>query len=154
MWTSWISSVIQHMYHYQHVSVKIISKYNDVYYHGNIPFWSMEVMSYQQLLLLPWQKTNSNYRIYLNRSPGVLMIFDPVFKPVRCLFKLWHWFPIVHLSRVEWKVLVPVFTSLIAWLETNTFIKVHGLHSLTKRVSTSCGKTTNVIIKYAVNDRL
>ena len=63
----------------------------------------------------------------------------------------------VYLSRVEWQVLVPVFTNLIAWLEANTFIKVYGLHSLTgivKLVSASrCGKTTNMI-KYAVNDRL
>ena len=73
------------------------------------------------------------------------MIFDPACKQVRRLFKPWHLFPIVHLSRVEWQVLVPVFTSLITWLEAGTFIKVHGLHSLTKHVSASCGKTMNVI---------
>ena len=42
-----------------------------------------------------------------------------------------------------------VFTSLIAWLEASTFIKVYGLHSQTgvvKLVSAfQCGKTTNVI---------
>ena len=32
---------------------------------------------------------------------------------------------------VEWQVLVPVFMSLTAWLQANTFIKVYGLHSLT-----------------------
>ena len=88
------------------------------------------------------------YRIYPNRSPGVYflqMIFDPACKRVRRLFKPWHLFPIVHLSRVKWQVLVPVFTSLIIWLDANTFIKVHGLHSLIKRVSASCGKTTNMI---------
>ena len=55
----------------------------------------------------------------------------------------------VHLSRVEWQVLVSVFMSLIAWLEASTFINVFGLHSLTdviKLVSVSwCGKMTNVI---------
>ena len=35
------------------------------------------------------------------------------------------------LFRLEWQVLVPVFMSLIVWLEANTFTKVHGLHSLT-----------------------
>ena len=44
------------------------------------------------------------------------MIFDPACKRVRCLFKLRHLFPIVHLSRVEWQVLVPVFTNLIVFL--------------------------------------
>ena len=39
------------------------------------------------------------------------------------------------------------------WLEASTFIKVHGIHSLTKRVSASFGKTTNHD-KYAVNNRL
>ena len=48
------------------------------------------------------------------------------------LFKPRHLIPIVHLSRIEWQVLVPLFMSLIAWLEANTFLKVHGLHSLTK----------------------
>ena len=47
-------------------------------------------------------------------------------------------------------MLVSVFTSLIAWLEASTFIKVYGLHSLAgvvKLVSVSqCGKMTNVII--------
>ena len=32
---------------------------------------------------------------------------------------------------VEWQVLAPVFTVLIAWLEASTFIKVYGLRSLT-----------------------
>ena len=31
-------------------------------------------------------------------------------------------FPIIHLSMVEWQVLIPVFTNLIAWLESFTFI--------------------------------
>ena len=30
------------------------------------------------------------------------MIFDPAFKQVQCLFELWHKFPVVHLSMVEW----------------------------------------------------
>ena len=51
----------------------------------------------------------------------------------------------VPLSRVDWQVLVPVFMSLIVWLEANTLINVHRLHSLTKSVNTFCGKTTNVI---------
>ena len=46
-------------------------------------------------------------------------------------------------------MLVPVFTSLIEWLEARTFIKVYGLHSLTgvvKLVSASrCRKTANMI---------
>ena len=33
-------------------------------------------------------------------------------------------------------MLVPVFTSLIAWLETNRFIKEYGLHSLSGVVKT------------------
>ena len=45
------------------------------------------------------------------------MIFDPAFKRVQCLFRPQHLFPIVHLSRIEWQVLILVFTSLIAWLE-------------------------------------
>ena len=65
------------------------------------------------------------------------MIFDPAFKRVQRLFKIQHLFPIVHLSRVEWQVLVPMLMSLIAWLEANTFIQVHGLHSLTKHVNAS-----------------
>ena len=81
------------------------------------------------------------------------MIFDPACKRVRRLFKPWRLFPIVHLSRVEWQVLVPVFMSLITWLDASTFIKVYGLHSLTKHVSASCGKTTNCD-KYAVNNQL
>ena len=56
------------------------------------------------------------------------MIFDLVFKLVWYLVKPWYLFPIVHLARVEWQVLVPVFMSLVVWLEANTFIKVHGLY--------------------------
>ena len=77
------------------------------------------------------------------------MIFDPAFKRVQLLFEPWSQFPIAHLSRVERQVLVPVFVSLIAWLEARTFIKVYGLHSLNgvvKLVSASrCRKTANVI---------
>ena len=77
------------------------------------------------------------------------MIFDPAFKRVRNLFEPRRLFPIVHLSRVEWQVLVPVFTSLIAWLEASMFIKVYGFHSLTGVVKLlsafRCGKTTNMI---------
>ena len=51
------------------------------------------------------------------------MIFDPAFKRVQRLFKIRHLFPIVHLSRVEWQVLVPMLMSLIAWLPANTFIR-------------------------------
>ena len=43
------------------------------------------------------------------------------------------------LSRIEWQVLVPVFTSVVMLLEANVFIKVHGFHSLTKHASTSLG---------------
>ena len=80
------------------------------------------------------------------------MIFDPADKRVRRLFKPRHLFPIFHLSTVEWQVLVPVFTSLIMWLEASTFIKLHGLHSLTKHGSPSCEKTMNVInILYTID---
>ena len=34
------------------------------------------------------------------------------------------------MSMEEWQVLVPVFMSMIAWLEASTFIKVYGVHSL------------------------
>ena len=60
----------------------------------------------------------------------------------------------VNLSSVEWQVLVPVFMSLIAWLDANTFIQVHELHSLTKCVSVSGLQEDNERDKYAVNDRL
>ena len=63
------------------------------------------------------------------------MIFDLAFKQVRCLFKSWHLFSIVYLSRVEWQMLMPVFMSLIAQFEANTFIKVCRVHSLTLRVN-------------------
>ena len=79
------------------------------------------------------------------------MIFDLAFKQVRCLFKPRHLFPIV---RLEWQVLVPVFTSLIVWLEANTFIKVHGLHSLTKHVCKVHPAEDNKRDKYTVNDGL
>ena len=36
---------------------------------------------------------------------------------------------------------------LIMWLEATMFIKVCGLHSLTKRISVSYGKTMNVCCK-------
>ena len=50
-------------------------------------------------------------------------------------------------------MLVPVFTSLIAWLKAGTFIKVYGLHSLTGVVkliiASRYGKTAvNMIICY------
>ena len=61
--------------------------------------------------------------------PFPISDFDLAFKQIRHLFKPPRLYPIVHL---EWQVLVPVFTSLIVWLEANTFIKVHGFHSLTK----------------------
>ena len=82
------------------------------------------------------------------------MIFDAAFKQVWYLLKSRHLFPIVHLSWVEWQLLVPVFMimSLIAWLEANMFIKVHGFYSLTERISASCGKTMNVInMLYMIN---
>ena len=91
----------------------------------------------------------STYCIYLNRSPGVYFlykIFDMAFKRIWRLFKPRPLFPIVLLSRIEWQVLVLVFMSLIVWLQANTFIKVHGFHSLTKRKGASCRKTTNVKI--------
>ena len=79
-----------------------------------------------------------NCHVYPKRSPDVFFlsrIFDPAFKRVRCLFRPQYLFPIVHLSRVEWQVLVPVFTSLIVCLDANMYIKVHRLHSLTKHTS-------------------
>ena len=82
------------------------------------------------------------------------MIFDPACKRVQRLFEPQCLFPIVHLSRVEWQVLVPVFTSLITWLEASTFIKVHGLHSLTKRVTKCILREDNEHDKYAVNNQL
>ena len=55
------------------------------------------------------------------------MIFDLAFKWVQHLFRSQHLFPIVHLSKVEWQLSVPVFMSLIGgWLEANTFINVYG----------------------------
>ena len=60
-------------------------------------------------------------------------------------------------------MLVPVFTSLIAWLEASSFIKVYGLHSLTgvvKLVATAkCilvreDDERDKYIKYAINNRL
>ena len=60
------------------------------------------------------------------------MIFYPAFKGVWCLFRPRHVFLSVHLSRVEWQVPVTLFMSLIAWVEANAFIKLYGLHSLTK----------------------
>ena len=83
-----------------------------------------------------------------NRSPAVYflqMISDPVFKRVWRLFKPWHLFRIIYLSEVAWQVLVPVFTSLIARLDANTFKKVFGLHSLTEHVNISCGKAMSMI---------
>ena len=38
VYISWASPVIQHVHHYQHIPVRIISEYYDVYYHGNIPY--------------------------------------------------------------------------------------------------------------------
>ena len=81
-------------------------------------------------------------------------MFDPVCKRVRRLFKCQCLFPIVHLSRVEWQVLVPVFTSLIMWLEASLFIKVHGLYSLTKHISAGMLQEDNKHDKYAVNNGL
>ena len=79
------------------------------------------------------------------------MIFDPACKRVQCLFKTRRLFPIVHLFRVEWQVLVPVFMSLITWLEASMFIKGHGLHSLTERVAKCILRETDERDKYAVN---
>ena len=106
---------------------------------------------YMNVYMGSWRRhvnKDNTYRIYLKRSPGVYflkMILDPACKRVWHLFKPRCFCPIVHLSRVEWQVLVPVYTSLITWLEASTFIKVHGLHSLTKRISACCGKTMNTI---------
>ena len=85
--------------------------------------------------------------IYLNRSLGsyfLQMIFDLAFKQVQCLFRPQCSFSTVHLSRVEWQVSVPVFTSLIVQLEANMFIRVYRHHSLTKRTSSSCWKKKNM----------
>ena len=86
------------------------------------------------------------------------MIFDPAFKRIRRLFEPGCSFSIVHLARVEWQVLVPVFTSSIVWLEASTFIKAYGLHSLTGVVKLA-GKCIPVREddardKYSINDRL
>ena len=43
---------------------------------------------------------------------------------------------------------------LIAWLEANTCIKLHRVHSQTKHVSTSVLQEDNERDKYAVNDQL
>ena len=64
--------------------------------------------------------------IYPCRSPGVKWL---VFKRVWHLFRPPCLFPIVHLFKIKTQVLMQVFTSLIAWLEAFTFIKLHGLHS-------------------------
>ena len=77
-----------------------------------------------------------------------------VFKQVQCLFRPRYLFPSVHLSRVEWQVTVPVFTSSIKWLETNMFIKMYGLHSLTKHVAKSIMQEDNKHDEYAVNNLL
>ena len=77
------------------------------------------------------------------------MIFDPAFKKVWHLFKPGNLFPIIHLSRVEWPVLVPVLTSLIVWLEANMFIKVHGLTDTMRKYILW---EYNEHDKYAVND--
>ena len=73
------------------------------------------------------------------------MIFDPACKQVRRVFKPRHLFPIVHLSRVEWQVLVPVFVTLIMWLEASAFNKNAWTALTDKRVSVCCRKTMKVI---------
>ena len=82
------------------------------------------------------------------------MILDPACKRVQCLFKSQHLFPNVHLSRVEWQVLVPVFISLITWLEANTLIKVHELRSVTDKMHKCILQDDNERDEYAVNNRL
>ena len=79
--------------------------------------------------------------------------FDQESKWVRHLFRPWHLFPSVHLSRVEWQVPVTLFMSSIVWLEVNMFINVYGLHSLTKP-SKSIMQEDNKHYKYAVNKQL
>ena len=63
-------------------------------------------------------------------------------------------FPSVHLSRVEQQVTVLVFTSSIKWLEANMFIKVYGLHSLTKHIAKCIMQEDNEHDEYAVNNLL
>ena len=42
--------------------------------------------------------------------------------------------------RIEWQVLIMVFTSLIAWLKPFMFIKLYGLNDEMLQISASCGK--------------
>ena len=74
--------------------------------------------------------------------------FYLAYKRVRCLFRPRHLFPIVHLSRVKWQVPVLVFMSLIAWLEANTFIKVHGFQSL--HLLTKCAMSPGIYFIHSV----
>ena len=53
-----------------------------------------------------------------------------------------HLFLIVHLSSIDWQVLVLVFMSLIVWLEPFMFINLYGLYSLMKCCKCiMCGNT-------------
>ena len=88
-----------------------------------------------------------------NRSLGVYflkMIFDPAFKWVQ---QTLHIFPSLHLSMVEWQVLVTLFMSSITWLKANMFIKAYGLHSLTKLPKCFMWED-NEHDEYTVNDQL
>ena len=81
------------------------------------------------------------------------MIFDPALKRVWCLFEPQHSFPI-HLSRVEWQVLVPVdeFDSVVRGQ--------HVYKSVWISLNDWCSKTHKCIPvrkvdkrdKYAIND--
>ena len=82
------------------------------------------------------------------------MIVDPPCKRVWCLFKPWRLFPIDHLSRVEWQVLVPVFTSLITWLEASTFTDKNAWTPLTDKTCKCILREVNEHGKCAVNNRL
>ena len=78
------------------------------------------------------------------------MIFDPVFKRVWHLFKPWHLFPIVHLSRVERHVPVPVFTSSIVWLGKHIYKCVWT--PLIDKIISALMWEDNECDEYAVND--
>ena len=64
-----------------------------------------------------------------------------------------HIFPSVHLSMVEWQVLVTLFMSSKMWLKANMFIKAYGLNSLTK-LPKCFMREDNEHDEYAVNDQL
>ena len=96
------------------------------------------------------------YHIYPKRSPGVYflyMISDLGFKRIWRLFRPQCLFPIVDLSRVERKVPVTLFISSMAWLEANMFIKVYGLHSLTKHVNRTMQEDSYSCDNYDINNQ-